>query len=198
MSTIKKLAGQTAVYGLSSILGRLLNYLLVPIYTWPGNYAPAEYGVISEFYAYVAFLVVVLMFGMETTFFRFINKSENKEKTFNQAFSIVLVINTIFIITVLVFSQTIANLLSYPDMSNYVIWFGFILAFDATSSLFLAKLRFLEKPKQFAVIQLSSIGVNIVFNLVFIFLFLEGNRDFGIGFVFLANLLSSIIKPILL
>ena len=130
MSTLKKLASQTAVYGLSSILGRLLNYLLVPLYTLPGNYAPAEYGVISEFYAYVAFLVVVLMFGMETTFFRFISKSENKEKTFNQAFSLVLIINTIFIITVLIFSQSIANLLSYPEMTNYVIWFGFILVFD--------------------------------------------------------------------
>lgn len=198
MSTIKKLASQTAVYGLSSILGRLLNYMLVPIYTWPGNYAPAEYGIISEFYAYVAFLVVFLMFGMETTFFRFINKSEDKEKTFNQAFSIVLVINILFIVSVLFFSQTIANMMSYPEMSNYVIWFGFILMFDATSSLFLAKLRYLEQPKKFAIIQLTSIGVNIVFNLIFIFWFLEGNRDFGIGFVFLANLFSSAVKPALL
>lgn len=198
MSTIKKLAGQTAVYGLSSILGRLLNYMLVPIYTWPGNYDPAEYGIISEFYAYVAFLVVMLMFGMETTFFRFINKSDNKEKTFNQAFSIVLVINVIFIVTVLLFSQSIANMISYPEMSNYVVWFAFILMFDATSSLFLAKLRYLEKPKKFAIIQLSSIGVNVVFNLIFIFYFLDDNRGFGIGYVFLANLFSSFIKPVLL
>jgi len=198
MSTLKKLAGQTAVYGLSSILGRLLNYCLVPLYTLPGNYAPAEYGIISEFYAYVAFLVVVLMFGMETTFFRFISKSENKEKTFNQAFSLVLIINTIFIITVLMFSQSIANLLSYPSMTNYVIWFAFILVFDATSSLFLAKLRYLEQPKKFAIIQLSSIAVNIIFNLIFIFFFLNSNREFGIGFVFLANLFSSATKPILL
>jgi O-antigen/teichoic acid export membrane protein len=198
MSTLKKLASQTAVYGLSSILGRLLNYLLVPLYTLPGNYAPAEYGVISEFYAYVAFLVVVLMFGMETTFFRFISKSENKEKTFNQAFSLVLIINTIFIITVLMFSQSIANLLSYPEMTNYVIWFGFILVFDATTSLFLAKLRYLEQPKKFAIIQLSSIAINIIFNLIFIFFFLNNHREFGIGFVFLANLFSSAIKPILL
>ena len=88
MSTIKKLAGQTAVYGLSSILGRLLNYLLVPLHTY--FFLPKEYGVVSEFYAYVAFLVVFLMFGMETTFFRFIGKSDDKEKTFNQAFSIFL------------------------------------------------------------------------------------------------------------
>ena len=95
MSAIKKLAGQTAVYGVSSILGRLLNYLLVPIYTLEGNYDPAEYGIISEFYAYVAFIVVLLMFGMETTFFRLVNKSSDKEKTFNQAFTIVLITNVI-------------------------------------------------------------------------------------------------------
>ena len=198
MSTIKKLASQTAVYGLSSILGRLLNYLLVPIYTFEGNYDPAEYGVISIFYAYVAFIVVFLMFGMETTFFRFINKSTDKEKTFNQAFTIVVIINIIFLTGILLFSQSVANLIGFPTMSTYVIWFAFILVFDACSSLFMAKLRHLDKPKEFAIIQLTSIAVNIIFNLIFIYGFLQTNRDFGIGFVFLANLLSSIVKPIML
>jgi O-antigen/teichoic acid export membrane protein len=198
MSTIKKLAGQTAVYGLSSILGRLLNYLLVPIYTLDGNYDPAEYGVISIFYAYVAFIVVLLMFGMETTFFRFINKSKDKEKTFNQAFTIVLITNVIFLAFILLFAQEVANSIGFPDMSTYVIWFAFILVFDACSSLFMAKLRYLEKPKEFAIIQLSSIGVNIVFNLIFIYGFLQSNKEFGIGFVFLANLFSSAVKPLML
>jgi len=198
LSTIKKLAGQTAIYGLSSIIGRLLNYLLVPIYTLKGNYAPAEYGIISEFYAYVSFVVVLLMFGMETTFFRFITKSNDKEKTFNQAFTIVLLVNTIFLTCILLFSQSISNSIGYPNMQQYVIWFAFILVFDACSSLFLAKLRHLEKPKEFAIVQLTSIGVNILFNLIFIYWFLQSNRDFGIGFVFLANLLSSVVKPVML
>jgi O-antigen/teichoic acid export membrane protein len=83
-------------------------------------------------------------------------------------------------------------------MTIYVIWFAFILVFDACSSLFMAKLRHLEKPKEFAIIQLSSIGVNIIFNLVFIYGFLQSNKEFGIGFVFLANLFSSMVKPIML
>lgn len=198
MSTIKKLAGQTAIYGVSSILGRLLNYLLVPLHTKEGNFDPVEYGVISEFYAYVAFLVVFLMFGMETTFFRFVNESKDKEKTFNQSFSIVLVVSVVFLASILIFAQPVANLIGYPQYKTYVIWFAFILSFDAISSLFLAKLRFLEQPKRFATIQLTSIGVNIFFNVIFIVWFLPGNREFGIGYIFLANLLASLIKPIML
>jgi O-antigen/teichoic acid export membrane protein len=196
MGTVKQLAGQTAIYGLSSILGRLLNYLLVPLHT--EYFAPSEYGIVSEFYAYVAFFVVLLMFGMETTFFRFINKTGDKEKVFNQAFSIVLSINIIFLIVTLISAQPIANWLGYPEHKNYVIWFAFVLVFDATSSLFLAKLRFENKAKRFAIVQLSSIGVNVVLNVFFIFVLLPIYPQFGIGFIFLANLFSSLIKPILL
>ena len=196
MSVIKKLAGQTAIYGLSSIIGRLLNYLLVPLHTY--FFTTSEYGVISEFYAYVAFLVVFLMFGMETTFFRFVNKAKDKEKTFNQAFSIVLIINVVFLTSILLFAQPIANWMMYPEHANYVIWFGFILAFDALSSVLLAKLRFLEKAKKFAFVQLSSIGVTIILNLFFLFVLLPLYPDFGIGFIFIANLFASLIKPIFL
>jgi len=196
LSVIKKLAGQTAIYGLSSIIGRLLNYLLVPLHTY--FFTTSEYGVISEFYAYVAFLVVFLMFGMETTFFRFVNQAKDQEKTFNQAFSIVLGINVIFLGTVLLFAQPIANWMMYPEHANYVIWFGFILAFDALSSVLLAKLRFQNKAKKFAIVQLSSIGVTIVLNLFFLFVLLPIYPDFGIGFIFIANLCASLIKPVFL
>lgn len=210
MSALKKLAGQTAVYGLSSILGRLLNYLLVPLYTI--SFTTSEYGIVSEFYAYVAFLTVLLTFGLETTYFRFINKSENGEKTFNEVFSLVLIISGIFLILVLVFSQGIANLMLLPQYQNVVIWFGFILAFDATSSILLAKLRHQNNPKKFAFIQLSSIGLNILLNLIFILYAKRqvdaGNTDglagiiyspaVGIGYIFIANLCSSLLKPLLL
>lgn len=196
MSTIKKLAGQTAVYGVSSILGRLLNYLLVPLHTH--FFLPKEYGEVGILYGYVSFLIVFLLFGMETTFFRFVNKAKDKEKTFNQAFSIVLIVNTIFILLVLFFAQNIANFINFPNHKDYVIWFAFILVFDAISSIFLAKLRYQEEAKKFAIIQLTSIGVNIVFNLVFLYFFLESNKEFGIGFIFIANLLASITKPIML
>ncbi|MCH2230812.1 MAG: oligosaccharide flippase family protein, partial [Crocinitomicaceae bacterium] len=202
MSIIKKLAGQTAIYGLSSIIGRLLNYFLTPLYTSTTyGYTEADYGIISEFYAYVAFFIVLLTFGMETTFFRFVNKHENKEKVFNQAASFVILLSGIFFITVLVFSGSIAAWMGYPKMQNFVTWFGTILAIDAVSSLFLAKLRFQNKAKKFALVQLASIGVNIVLNAVLILGFYDNAQpdlSLGIGFVFLANLVSSLVKPILL
>lgn len=196
MSTLKKLAGQTAIYGGSTIIGRLLNYFLVPLYT--SAFTTSEYGSISILYSYVAFFMVFLLFGMETTFFRFVNKSEDKEKTFNQAFSIVLIVNAFVLIFLIAFSQSIANWLDHPEFKIYVIWFAFILVFDATSSLLMARLRFLDQPKRFAFIQLSNIGTNILLNLIFIFYFIEDGADFRIGYVFLANLIASLIKPILL
>lgn len=198
MSTLKKLASQTAVYGLSSILGRLLNYALVPIHTYFFQNQQDEYGEMSIMYSYVSLFIVFLLFGMETTFFRFVNKSSNKEKTFNQAFTIVLIVNLFFLLTVLFFAQPIAELIKFPEHRDYVIWFAFILVFDAISSILLTKLRYQEKAKKFAIIQLTSIGINIFFNVVFLFFFLENNREFGIGFIFIANLLASLVKPILL
>ena len=196
MSTLKKLAGQTAIYGGSTIIGRLLNYFLVPLHTWA--FTTDQFGSISLLYSYVAFFIVLLMFGMETTFFRFVNRAEDKEKTFNQAFSIVLVVNAIILVTLLTFSQSIANWLNHPEFKRYIIWFAFILVFDAVSSMLMARLRFQNRAKKFALVQLSSIATNIVFNLIFIFFFLKNNESFGIGYIFLANLLASLIKPILL
>ena len=202
MSIIKKLAGQTAIYGLSSIIGRLLNYLLVPLHTSETyGFNEANYGVISEFYAYVAFFIVLLTFGMETTFFRFVNKHEDKEKVFNHAASFVILLSGIFFITVLVFSGNIASWMGYPEMQNFVTWFGAILAVDAVSSLFLAKLRFQNKAKKFALVQLASIATNIILNLVLILGFYDATQpelSMGIGFVFLANLAASIVKPLIL
>lgn len=198
MSALKKLAGQTAIYGGSTIIGRLLNYLLVPLYTSEFAFTTSEYGSISILYSYVAFFMVFLLFGMETTFFRFVNKAEDKAKTFNQAFSIVLVVNAVILVTLIAFSQSIANWLDHPEFKLYVIWFAFILVFDATSSLLMARLRFLNQPKRFAFIQLSNIGTNILLNLLFIFFFLEDGADFRIGYVFLANLIASFVKPVLL
>ncbi|UTW63689.1 oligosaccharide flippase family protein [bacterium SCSIO 12741] len=195
---IKKLAKQTAVYGLSSILGRLLNYLLVPLQTY--FFVSKEYGIISEFYAYVAFFVVVLTFGMETTFFRFVNRSEDKESVFNQATSFILLLNVLFLVLVGVFSQDIADWLQFPHYQHFVIWLGIILAADAISSLFMAKLRFQEKARKFAVVQLSSIGITIILNLVFLGILYDPNDpdSLGIGYIFLANLVASLLKPALL
>ena len=176
--------------------------MLVPLHTHETyGFNEAQYGVISEFYAYVAFFIVLLTFGMETTLFRFVNKHEDKEKVFNQAASFVILLSGIFFITVLVFSGNIASWMGYPEMQNFVTWFGAILAVDAVSSLFLAKLRFQNKAKKFAIVQLASIAVNILLNLVLILGFYDAAQpdlSMGIGFVFLANLAASIIKPLIL
>ncbi len=197
MSALKKLAGQTAIYGGSTIVGRLLNYLLVPLHTWA--FLPNEYGSISILYSFVAFFIVLLTFGMETTFFRFVNRADDKEKVFNQAFSIVLIVNAAIVLGLLVFSQAIANWLSHPEFQRYIVWFAFILAADALSSILMARLRFQNKVRQFAGIQLSSIGLNILLNVLFLLVFYDKSGDsFGIGYVFLANLCSSLLKPVLL
>ena len=117
---IKKLLGQTAVYGLSSIVGRLLNYLLVPLYT--SVFAnPSDYGVVSELYAWVAFLVVFLTFGMETAFFRFLQDKEDKDKVFLNGFLTVIGVNVIFFIALLFFNQNIADVMLYSDHPEYII-----------------------------------------------------------------------------
>ncbi|NNC85126.1 MAG: oligosaccharide flippase family protein, partial [Bacteroidia bacterium] len=132
MNPIKKLASQTAVYGLSTILGRMFNYLLVPIYT--RIFVPEVYGVVTEFYAYIAFFIVIYTYGMETAFFRFISK-ENKKGVYGT--SIVSVFSTTLLLSALlcIFSQPIASILQYPNHSEYVIYFALIVALDALSAL---------------------------------------------------------------
>ena len=100
MSVLKKLAGQTAIYGLSSVVGRLLNYLLVPLYT--RYFLPEEYGIVTELYAYVAFLVVILTYGIETAFFRYSQKVQNKRTVYSTSLISLLITSTIFIIIVAV------------------------------------------------------------------------------------------------
>jgi O-antigen/teichoic acid export membrane protein len=195
---IKQLLGQTAVYGLSSIVGRLLNYLLVPLYT--AVFAnPSDYGVVSELYAWVAFLVVLLTFGMETSFFRFLQDKEDKEKVFVNSFLTVIGINVLFFAVLLFFNQNIADLMLYSEHNEYIILLGAIVCIDAVTALPLAKLRAENKAFKFAGIQLSSIGVNIILNLVFMLgLFDPARPEEGVLFILFANLFASLVKPILL
>lgn len=200
MSKLKKLAGQTVLYGLSSIVGRLLNYLLVPIYTGIFIHT-ADYGVVSELYAYVAFLLVFLTFGMETTFFRFLHLETDKNQVFNNAFISVLAVNVGFLIILFAFQSAISGAMLYADHPAYIILLGLIVATDAVSSLPLAKLRAEERAKRFVFVQLSSIITNIGLNLILLFCFFDPQTDpasKGILFIFIANLISSLIKPLLL
>lgn len=210
MSSIKQLAGQTAIYGLSSIIGRVLAYLLVPIYT--RVFIPAEYGIVNEMYAYVSLLIVVLTYGFETGFFRFSEKEENKEKVYSTSLISLLGTSAIFVLFAILFSKPIADLLRYPDNKEYVVWFALIIAFDAFSAIPFAKLRAQNKAKRFAGIKIINIATNLLLNLFFILLcpylkkhhILEEYVDLiykgrvGVGYVFISNLISSALTIVLL
>ena len=199
MNPLKQLLGQTAVYGLSSILGRTLNYLLVPLYTSVFEKHPEDYGVVSQLYAFVAFLMILLTFGMETTYFRFIQDSENRKQVFQNSFLTIVLLNVAFFIGLLLLNHNIADTLLFNDHPEYIILMGAIVMIDAISSLPLAKLRAEEKAKEFAIIQFSSIGVNIILNLMLLYFFVDpAEPTKGVFYILMANLVSSLVKPVML
>lgn len=208
---IKKLAGQTAIYGLSSIVGRFLNYLLTPYWIKVGKFSTDQFGVVTEMYAYVAFLVVFLTYGMETTFFRYSSKEEFEHKNVYSTILPTLIFSSLgFIIISSIFSQGIANWLMYPDHSEYVVWFAIIVGFDAITSIPLAYLRKENRAKKFAIVNLGNVLVNIGLNVFFIgyckvnfesgnsnwLIDLVYNPEIGVGYVFISNLIASIFKLI--
>jgi O-antigen/teichoic acid export membrane protein len=190
---IKRLLGQTATYGLSSIVGRLLNYLLVPLYTSSAVFSnPSDYGVVSELYSWVAFFVVFLPFGMETAFLRFLQNSDDKEKVFSNSFLSVLAINIIFYIGLLYFNTDLANFMLYEGHNEYIVLLGAIVCIDAIASIPFARLRAEEKALRFTIIQLISIGVNISLNLILLLGFFDPSRpEEGVLFILIANLCAS-------
>ncbi len=195
---IKKLLGQTAVYGLSSIVGRLLNYLLVPLYTSVFT-DTADYGVVSELYAWVAFLIVLLTFGMETAYFRFVQDADDKKKPYKTALFTVVLVNVLFYILLLAGSNQLATFMLYEGHNEYIILLGAIVCIDAISALPLARLRSQEKALKFAVIQFASIIVNIGLNLFFMLYLFDASRpEEGVLFILAANLCASLVKPLLL
>lgn len=195
---IKRLLGQTAVYGLTVIVGRALNFLLVPLYVSVFE-ETKDYGVISILYSWVAFLIVLLPFGMETTFFKFFSDNEkDKNRIFQNSFLTIIGINVLFFLVVLFCNQSFANWMLLPDHRIYVILMGAIVCLDAISALPLAKLRAENNPKEFAKIQVTSIAVNILLNIILLLGFFDKtNPEQGIIFILVANLLSSLVKPIM-
>ena len=210
MSLLKKLVGQTAIYGLSSIVGRLLNFLLVPLYT--GIFAPEEYGVLSELMVVVAFAMVVLTYGFETAFFHFTNKENDSEKVLSTGFISLLTSSILFLFIASNHSQNIANLLHVPEHPNFVNWLVWILVLDVLTTLPFAKLRVCDRAWRFAFIRLTNITVNIGLNLFFYLLcpyllkqeialeIINGIYDpnVGIGYIFVSNLIASSVMLILL
>jgi O-antigen/teichoic acid export membrane protein len=210
---LKKLAGQTAIYGLPSIVARLLNWFLVPMYLAVAQFTTDQYGIVTEMYSYVAFLVVFLTYGMETAFFRFSSQEEHdKKKVYSTLIISLLITSSIFITVAILFDQPIANWLKYPNNTEFVIWFALIVGLDAISSIPMAKLRSDNNALKFGAVNLVNIAVNIGLNIFFLAYCLPSfragesnwiidtfyNPDIGVGYVFISNLIASGIKFIVL
>lgn len=212
MSTLKKFAGQTAVYGLSTIISRLLNFILTPIYV--RLYAPSIYGILTTMYAWASILNAVLAFGMETTFFRYINKREDKRQVYSTTFYTVILIAAVFVMLSSVFLNQLVNwmhnkgLTSIKDYETFVKLFVWILAIDAIAVIPFAKVRADGRPGRYALIKTINIIVFVALNLFFLYIVPWGIdkgyvafswfRPSWIGYVFIANLIASVITLVLL
>jgi polysaccharide biosynthesis protein len=171
MANLKSLTKDTAIYGLSSIIGRFLNYLLVPLYTDAITKASGGYGVITNIYAYTALLLVILTYGMETTFFRFANKSEEDPKKVYA--TILLSVGTtslLFGIFVFIFLSPISSIMGYADHPSYIWVMAMVVAIDAFQCIPFAYLRYQKRPIKFAALKLLFVVLNITLNLVFFLL----------------------------
>lgn len=205
MSNLRKLAGQTAIYGISSIIGRFLNYLLVPLYVY--TFPPDQYGIVTEFYAYVVVLQILLTYGMETGYFRFSSKLNDIDTTFSTVITSVFSTSSLFLIIVLAFNKNISSILGYSSHPEYVIIFSFILVFDSLTAIFFAKLRSENKALKFATYKIINITINIVLNITFIlilphfennyFIAKIYNPDFGVGYIFVSNFIASFVTLLL-
>ena len=210
MKALKKLTGETAIYGVSSIVGRFLNWWLNPYWTYM-FINQAEIGRISNVYAYVAFLFVILTYGMETGFFRFASGKDDKDSVFSTTLVSIFSTSALFVFTILFFRNHIATALDLANRPDFIVIMGITIALDVISTIPFAKLRLQQRPIRFAYIKFINIGINIGLNLFFLTLcpviekhFPNGwfdhiyDQNYGIGYVFLSNLISSVITLLLL
>lgn len=204
MSLLKKLASETALYGLSSILGRLLTFVfLTPFLTYTFNEDRTQMGIQTDVYAWAAFLMILFTYRMETAFFRFGAQPEDRSRAFRTAARALWTSTTVLVTLLVVFSGPIAAALGYADRAHYIVWFAFILGFDALAALPFALLRLEGRALKFAAVRL----LNLLLHLGGVLLFLAvlpryapqwHDPEMGIGYVFLANLLASTVTFLVL
>jgi len=208
MSEMKTLAKETAIYGISSIVGKFLNWMLVPLYTYVLKQA-ADYGIVTNLYAWTALLLVLLTYGMETGFFRFANNEEyDAKKVYSTTLLCLFTTSLIFAICCVVFQHPLATLLGYPSHSEFISMLGVVVALDAFSCIPFAYLRFKKRPIRFAILKLLFVGLNIVFNLFFLCVCPKiqdwsiisswYNADYGVGYVFISNIMATAIQTLFL
>lgn len=210
MAGIKSLAKDTAIYGLSSIIGRFLNWCLVPLYT--NVFDQSEYGVVTFVYAAVALALIILTYGMETGFFRFANHDRWKDpmEVYSTALISLATTSTLFVLAVWAFIGPVSVLMECAGHEEYILIMAACVAIDAFLALPFSYLRYRSRPVRFATIRLVNIGLNIGLNLFFILLcpwlmkvapetvdwFYK--PDFGIGYIFLANLIASVVNLVMM
>lgn len=210
MASVRSLAKDTAIYGMSSIIGRFLNWLLVPLYT--RLFLPDEYGVVTYVYAAVALALVVLTYGMETGFFRFANHERwsDPQQVYSTSMISLATTSTAFCVLFFLLRQPLSELLQCGAHTSWAVMMAVTVALDAFTALPFCYLRYRKRPVRFAIIKLLGIALNIGFNLFFLIAcpwlmkIAPGAvswcyvADFGIGYIFLSNLLSSAITLIVL
>lgn len=167
MSVLKKLASDTALYGISSIVGRFVYFLLVPLHTYIFN-KPALLADNSELFVYATLFNIIYTYGMETSFFRFGTAPATRQKYYNIILSSVIVSSVVMSGLLIIFSEPLINLLNYPGKQRLIVWMAMIIAIDAFVAIPFARLRLENKAKRFVKIRLTNIGLNIFFNLFFI------------------------------
>ncbi|MCQ2282315.1 MAG: lipopolysaccharide biosynthesis protein [Bacteroidales bacterium] len=201
--SLKRLLSDTMIYGMSSIIGRFLNYLLVPLYTYKIAAASGGYGIVTEVYAYTALLLVMLTFGMETTFFYFANKyRERSDSVFSTSLSAVGIVSGIFVLLLCCFIRPISHALGYDAHPEFLTMMGVVVAIDAFQSILFALLRFQGRAWKFALLKLLFIFCNIGLNL-FVFLLAPAwaesmpalmgwyRPDYQVGYIFAVNLICT-------
>jgi O-antigen/teichoic acid export membrane protein len=204
---IKQLFGQTAVYGLGIVLPRLLNYLLLtPFYT--RVFERATYGIVTELYAYVVFLLVILTYGMETGYFRYASNSEQKEKVYTTVLSSLFISSLLFVGLVWIWVRPISSVLGYSQHPEYIKWLTAIVAIDAFTTIPFARIRLYNKPLKYALIRIAEVSINIGLNLFFLhycphhtdaqWIQAIYNEQIGVGYVLISNLIASSIKLLIL
>lgn len=207
---LTSLAKDTAIYGLSSIIGKFLNWLLVPLYTFVLAQS-SDYGIVTNLYSWTALLVVILTYGMETGFLRFANKKElSVNSTYTTALTSIGTTSTVFAVVCVAFDQPIASLLGYPDHSEFISMLAIVIAMDTFASIPFTYLRFKGQAFRFAMLKMTYVILNIFFNIFFLALCPKimswrpeliswfYNPDYGVGYVFVANILSTTIQTLFL
>lgn len=205
---MKILAKETAIYGVSSIVGKFLNWMLVPLYTYVLQ-QQSDYGIVTNLYAWTALLLVILTYGMETGFFRFANKTEENPKTvYSTSLITLFTTSLLFAVACTIWRTPIANALGYPTHNEFIALLGIVVAMDAFASIPFAYLRYKKRPLQFAALKLLFVFLNIALNLFFLVLcpkiqdwgFISSwyNPDYGVGYVFVANILATGIQTLCL